>query len=298
MLSLPLIHRSALPAAVGGILLGLALPATAVRAQENKVEFPQASPRSVLKQRVGTTDIEIDYSRPGKNGREIFGALVPWAAVWRTGANASTKISFSDAVKIGDKEIPAGKYSLYTIPNANDWTIILHKDTSLWGAYKYKQENDVARVTVKPETAATPVETFTIGLDDVKEDSATLALEWDKTRVPVKLTTNTVEKVSAAIEKAAASGGPLEGPFYFGAANFYLAHNKDLDKALGWIDKAIEKNPKSWFVMFKKAEIQAKKGDKAGATATAEKAIAAIKAEPEPDAGDIAMVQKFIAGLR
>ena len=279
-----------------GLLLVFALP-IAASAQE-KVEFPAPSPRSIVKQRVGTTDIELDYSRPGKNGRDIFGALVPWAAVWRTGANAATKISFSDPVKLGDKEIPAGKYSLYTIPNAGDWTIIVHKDTSLWGAYKYKQENDVARVVVKPESLPTPVENFAISFDDLKEDSATLVLAWDRTRVPVKLTTNTVEKVSAQIEKAAASGQPQEGSFYFGAANFYLAHNKDLNKALAWIDQAIEKNPKSWFVLFKKAEIQAKNGDKPGAIVTAEKAIAMIKADPEPDQGDVMNVQRFIEKQR
>ncbi len=125
-----------------------------------------------------------------------------------------------------------------------------------------------------------------------------LSLEWDKVRVPVKMTTNTVEKVTAQVEKAAASGQPPADNFYFSAASFYLAQNKDLDKALQWIDKAVEKNPKSWFVILRKAEIQAKKGDKSGAVATAEKALAALKADAEPDQGDIAMIQGFIAKQR
>jgi hypothetical protein len=150
-------------------------------------EGPAPSPLSTLKQRVGTTDIEIEYSRPGVKGRKIFGDLVPFGEVWRTGANASTKISFSNPVKFEGTEAPAGKYALYTIPGEKEWTVIIYKDTSLGGAFGYKQADDFARIKVNPTKLSEPVETFTIDVNDIRDDSATLNFIWDKVRVPVKL---------------------------------------------------------------------------------------------------------------
>jgi hypothetical protein len=150
-------------------------------------EGPAPSPACTLKQRVGTTDIEIVYSRPGVKGRTIFGDLVKFDEVWRTGANASTKISFSKPVKFEGKEVPAGTYALYTIPGKTEWTVILHKDTSLWGATDYKPDNDLVRVKAVPVKLAEPVETFTIDVNNIRDDSATLDFIWEKTRVPVKL---------------------------------------------------------------------------------------------------------------
>src|SRR5689334_5814949 len=149
------------------------------------VQFPQASQHAVVKQRIGLTDIEVDYSRPNKNKREIFGGLVPWAKVWRTGANATTKIRISDAVPFGDKEVPAGQYALFTIPQANEWTIILSKNMDL----PYKPDGDVAKVTATPVSVPMEIETFTIGFDNLRADNATMFLAWDKTAVPVKVTT-------------------------------------------------------------------------------------------------------------
>ncbi len=117
-----------------------------LRAADEKPSFPDASQHAVVKQRVGLTDVEIEYSRPNKREREIFGGLVPYGKVWRTGANASTKITFSDAVKIGGKDVAAGEYAFYTLPTENEWTIILSKDTKGWGAYDYKADTDALRV--------------------------------------------------------------------------------------------------------------------------------------------------------
>ena len=144
----------------------------------------------MVKQRVGLTDVEVDYSRPNKNDREIFGGLVPYGKLWRTGANAVTKIKFSHAVTLGGKEIPAGEYALFTIPTADKWTIIVSKDAKVQSTAGYKQENDAARLAAKPEPNPVTIETFTISLADVKGASATLNFLWDKTRVPVKLTTD------------------------------------------------------------------------------------------------------------
>jgi tetratricopeptide (TPR) repeat protein len=267
-------------------------------AADEKVEFPQASQHAVLKQRIGLTDVEVDYSRPNKNKREIFGNLVPFGKTWRTGANRPTRIKFSAEVKLGDKPVPAGEYLVYTIPNANEWTVIISKDLNAQSVADYKQDADVARVTGKPTALTTPVETFTIGFEDLRANSATLYLEWDKTRVPVSLTTNDIEKVSKGIDAAVKSGKPQEPGFYYSAASFYFDQNKDLPQALKWVDQAIEKNPKAYFMHYKKAQILAKMGNKKEALAAATKSIELLQAGPNPDEGAIGTSRALIETLR
>ena len=200
--------------------------------------------------------------------------------------------------KLGDKEVPAGEYVLYTIPGASEWTIILSKNLKAQGLADHKPEDEVARVTAKPLTLAAAAETFTIGFEDLRANSATLYLEWDKTRVPVKLTTNDVEKVSNGIDAAVKSGKPQEAGFYYSAASFYLDQNKDLPQALKWVDQALEKNPKAYFMHLKKAQILAKMGNKKEAIAAAEKAIEMLQAEPNPDASAIGTNRALIDSLR
>jgi len=275
---------------VAGTLLAGGLRA----AEEKKIEFPAASQHSVVKQRVGLTDVEVDYSRPNKNGREIFGGLVPYGKLWRTGANAVTKIKFSDAVTLGGKEVPAGEYALFTIPTANEWTIILSKDAKMQSAADYKQENDAARITAMPESLPVPIETFTIALNDVKGASATLDFLWDKTRVPVKLTTDDVEQVSKQLDAAVSAGTALDARTAYQAAAFYYDNNKDMNQAGKWIDQALGKNPDAYFMHYKKAQIQAKLGNKKEATASAQKAINILKKDKAPDESAINNAQQII----
>jgi len=275
-------------------LAGLLLPQSLQAADEKKIEFPAASQGAVVKQRVGLTDVEVDYSRPNKNGREIFGGLVPYGKLWRTGANAVTKIKFSDAVTLGGKEIPAGEYALFTIPTANEWTIILSKDAKMQSTADYKQENDAARLTATPEVLPIPSETFTIALNDVKGASATLDFLWDKTRVPVKLTTDDVEQVSKQLDAAVSAGTPLDPRTAYQAAAFYYDNNKDMNQAAKWIDQALEKNPDAYFMHYKKAQIQAKLGNKKEATASAQKAIDILKKDKAPDMSAINNAQQII----
>jgi tetratricopeptide (TPR) repeat protein len=263
-------------------------------AEEKKIEFPAASQHSVVKQRVGLTDVEVDYSRPNKNDREIFGGLVPYGKLWRTGANAVTKIKFSKAVKLGGKDIPAGEYALFTIPTADEWTIIVSKDAKVQSAADYKQENDAARITAKPEAIPVTIETFTIGLADVKGASATLNFLWDKTRVPVKLTTDDVEQVSKELEAAVSAATPLDPRTAYQAAAFYYDNDKDMNQAAKWIDQALEKNPGAYFMHYKKAQIQAKLGNKKEATASAQKAIDILKKDKAPDESAIKNAQQII----
>ncbi len=283
-------------------LLGILAIATALAANSGaveKVEFPQVSQHTVVKQRIGLTDIEVDYSRPNKNDRAIFGGLVPFDKPWRTGANTATKLKISAPVKFGDKEVPAGEYVLYTIPGKDQWTLILSKNVKAQALTDQKPGDEVARVTAKPAlTLATPAETFTIGFEDLRANSAIFYLEWDKTRVPVKLTTNDVEKVMQGIDATIKSGEPQEAGFYYSAASFYFDQRKDLPQALKWVDQAIEKNPQAYFMQYKKAQILAKLGNKKEAVAAAEKSIELLKASPNPDETAIANSKALIDNLR
>jgi hypothetical protein len=278
--------------------LAICLVAGNIFAADEKVEFPSASQHAVVKQRVGLTDVEVDYSRPNKNNRKIFGGLVPFDKPWRTGANQPTKIKTSAPVKLGGKDVPAGEYVLYTIPGANEWTIVFSKNLKPQTVADHKPQDEAARVTAKPMTLSSPAETFSIGFEDLRTDSATLYLEWDNTRVPVKFTTNDVEKVSQGIDAAVKSGKPQEAGFYYSAASFYLDQNKDLPQALKWVDQAIEKNPKAYFMHYKKGQILAKMGNKKEAIAAAEKSIAILQAEPTPDETAIGTSRALIDSLR
>lgn len=245
-----------------------------------KLEFPAPSPTSTLKQRVGVTDIEVTYSRPGVKGRKIFGGLETYGKVWRTGANAATKISFSTAVKLNGTAIPAGEYALYSIPGKDEWTVIVYKVTGKWpwGAYDYKDTNDVARISVKPVTLPTPLETCTIGIDDISDESATFFIAWETTRVPMKLELDLTSTLVPQIEAVMASDAAKKP--YFEAAMFYYGHNLDLKKALAWIDAGIAAQPEALWMIYRKGLILAKMGDKAGALAAAQQSLAlAAKAD-------------------
>lgn len=263
-------------------------------AQTPKVEFPAPSPSGTLKQRVGLTDIEIVYSRPGLKGRMIFGGLIPYGQVWRTGANASTKISFNTAVKLNGTEIPAGQYALYTIPGENEWTVIIYKDTKLNGAFGYNQTNDLARIKAVPVKLAEPVETFTIDVNDIRDESATLNLIWEKTRVPVKLEMNVVATLVPQIE--AVMSAPEGRKPYYQAAMFYFDHGLDLQKASKWIDAAVAGN-ETYYIVHLKAKILAKLGDKEGAITAAKRSTElAIKAEG-PNSGYVKMNEDLISSV-
>ena len=218
----------------GGLLLASSLPA-----QTPKVEFPAASPACTLKQRVGLTDIEVVYSRPGVKGRTIFGGIVPYGQVWRTGANSATKITFSTPVKLNGTDIPAGTYALFTIPGENEWTIIINKDASQWGAFQYDEKADVARFKVTPDQLAEHIETFTIEFNDIRDESAVMNLVWNHVVVPLKIEIELTSKLVPQIEAAMASSDKKSDGFYFQAATFYYNHDQDLHKALDWVNACL-----------------------------------------------------------
>jgi len=247
-----------------------ALSAQAQTPPAPALEFPQASPAATVKQRVGLTDIEIEYSRPSVKGRKIYGELVPFGEVWRTGANSATKITFSTDVKLGGTAVPAGSYALFTIPGAAEWTIILNKVTGQWGSYSYDEKNDLMRVKAKPVAMTESLETMTIAIHEVRDDSAQLVIAWDKTRVPVKIETDIVAVLVPKIKAAMAAEGKKP---YFPAAMFYYEHNLDLKQAAAWIDEAIKEQPDALWMIYRKGLILAKAGDKAGALAAAKQSL-------------------------
>jgi hypothetical protein len=278
---------------VPALMLATASLTTTTSAQTPNLEFPAPSPTATLKQRVGLTDIEIVYSRPGLKGRKVFGGLVSYGEVWRTGANTATKVVFSTPIKINGTEVPAGTYALFTIPSELEWTVILSKAPGQWGAYRYDQKDDQLRVKVVPQKLAEPVETFTIDINDIRDDSATLNLIWEKVRVPVKLQLDLKAKLAPQIEKAMAA--PDGKKPYFQAAMFYYDHGMDLQKANEWVNAAI-KEREAFYIVHLKAKILAKLGDKEGAIAAAKRSTEL--AQEAKDSGYVTLNKDLIASLK
>ncbi len=248
------------------ILLSIVILAGTAHAQQ--LNIPKASPTQKLEQEFGTSKITVEYSRPGVKGREIYGGLVPYDSVWRTGANSSTKIFFGDDVMIEGNRVPMGNYALYTIPGRQSWTIIISKDTTLWGAFGYKKENDLIRFNVKPQPLPFSLETFTIDFANIKPAACDIDLLWDKTFVRMHITMDIDPKIMAQINEAMKN----DKPPYAQAATYYFDNGKDLSKAYEWINKAIEARPESYGMLLTKAKIEMKMGKKGDAVTTAQKA--------------------------
>lgn len=266
---------------------------------EAQVQTPQPSPGAMLSTVVGLTDVKVEYSRPKAKGRKIFGAgsdvLVPFGKLWRTAANVGSKVTFSDDVKFGGSDVPKGTYLLLTIPGATDWTVILYKDVAMGGNTDgYDQTKDQARATVKSEKLTEKVETFTIEISDVAENSksANLQIMWENTSVKVPITVDFDAKVMKSIE---ASTKVNPGNLYQ-AANYYYDNGKDLKQALEWVTISSAANPNAYWMTHLKAKIQKSLGDKKGAmeSALASKSVA----EKEKNADYVKMNDDLIKGLK
>jgi tetratricopeptide (TPR) repeat protein len=241
---------------------------------EAQVKTPQPSPKSTLSQVVGLTDVTVEYSRPSAKGRTIFGDLVPFGQLWRTGANANSTVSFSEDVVINGTTLKKGKYAIFTIPKADMWEIDFYATTDNWGLPENWDENDVAaRTNVNPIALGNHVETFTMAVNNITNDSATLDISWEKTMVSVKFEVPTQKAALASIEKVLS--GPTSGD-YFSSAQYFYQSNGDLNKALTYVNKALELNKdKPFWYNRLKSLIQAKLGDKKGAIETAKISLAA-----------------------
>lgn len=272
---------------ITGAVAIAALTSTSLNAQ---LKVPAPSPSGTVKQAVGLSDITIEYSRPGVKNRVIFGDVVPFGKVWRTGANAATKITFGEDVKVEGNAVAAGTYAIYTVPNKDNWEVMLYKDLTLGGnVADYKKENELVRFTVKPKTLNDKVETFTIDVADVTPSSANIEINWEKTRVSFSVVSDIDTKIMKSIETNVIN----DNRPYFQAASYYYDNNKDLAKASEWVDKAIASNPKAFWMVMLKAKIQAKQNDKKGAVASAEKVITLATEAKNDDY--MAMAKKLIA---
>ena len=247
------------------IVIALALVCSvAVRAQLN---LPPASTDATFKQQIGFGEVEIKYSRPSARGRTIYGGLVPFGELWRTGAHDATTIKFSEAVKLNGNDIPAGTYTLFTIPNQNEWTIVINKAIEMHGTSDYTQEQDLVRFTAKPEKSARYYETFTIEVNDLTKEEAGMFLLWENTQVKLTIKMNVDEKVMAEINDRINVKKEDRASLFYQSSSYYFNNNKDLKQAYAWIQIANGKAQDAAYLQLQ-AKIEAAMNDYAAAIKT------------------------------
>lgn len=273
----------------------LALAVSMAMVSFAQVKMPAPSPTQTIRQDFGMGSVEVTYSRPNAKNRTVFGNLVPWGKLWRTGANGATRIKFTDVVEMGGKQIDTGSYVIYTIPQKGEWEVVLNKGLSNWGVDGYKASDDVVRFKV-PATKVTPkAETFTMQIVNVGYEKCDLQLLWENTSVLIPISTNVKSRLKAQIETAMAS----DKKPYWQAANFYYEWDKDMNKALpavtGAIESAEKAGQKPFYMYLLKAKIQKEKGDKAGAKASAQTCVQMAKLAKNADYEK--MGAELIAGL-
>jgi len=251
------------------LLLGAGFCAIIITADAQPLRTPQPSTTQTIKQDLGIGSVELSYSRPGMKGRKIFGDLVPFGKVWRTGANNATTLTFSDSVIIGGTKLAPGKYGLLSIPDKDQWTLIISKQTDVTSPAAYKQESDAARVTVKPVTTKEVAETFTMQFANVKSNSTDLQIMWDNVAVSLPISTDLESKIMAQINNLMNK----DNRPYFQSAMYYMETGKDLNQAVAWLDKAIEQNPSAYWVYHQKANALARLGKKTEAKTIAQKSM-------------------------
>ncbi|MEO0898463.1 MAG: DUF2911 domain-containing protein [Bacteroidota bacterium] len=253
------------------VLLTIGAIVLAAMTLQAQVQTPAPSPSVKMEQAVGMSTVTLEYSRPGVKGRTVFGDLVPFDKIWRTGANRATKVTFSKDINFNGKEVKAGTYAMYTIPGKDSWTVMLNTDLSIGGnVAKYSTDTEVHRSTVKPNMMDTKMESFMIFVDNLRDASADLVLAWDQTAVVIPMKIDTDKDVMASIERTMA--GPSANDFY-ASALYYYNNDKDMDQALKWISKAADMRPEAYWVATWKARILDKMDKRDEAVSTAKKAM-------------------------
>ena len=246
---------------------------------EAQLKTPAPSPAQTIKQDFGISTVELSYSRPAMKGRKIFGDLVPFGNVWRTGANQATTLTFGEDVMIGGTKVAAGKYGLLTIPGKKEWTIIISKQTNVTSPSAYKEDMDVVRVMAAPEKMSDKIETFTIEFANITANKCDIEIKWDNTSVTLPISADVETKVMAQIDQLMNK----DNKPYFNAAMYYMENGKDLNTALGWFDKAVEAQPTAFWIHHQRANCLAKLGKKADAKMAAEKSIELATAAKNDD---------------
>lgn len=247
-----------------------------VSAQINK---PALSPRIEVKQQVGLVNATLDYGQPSRRERIVLGTLIPFGDVWRTGANSSTKISFDRTVQLGQNTIPEGTYALYTIPEKNEWTIIIHKDTKLWGAGGYDQANDLIRFKIPVIQLQDTVETLDIRFENFTMNGGDLSISWETVKVVIPLYVDSDAIIfNEILEKTADTLTDINAQTYYDAAKFYISKSKELETAMVWLTKAVDLKPTAFWMVYQKAKLAYDLGDYKLAKETAQNCSELAKA--------------------
>jgi len=260
-------------------LVALLIAGASQNSYAQELKTPQLSSSQTIIQELGLGKVTLVYSRPNVKGRKMFGGMEPYGVVWRTGANAATTITFTDDVTIEGNKVPAGEYGLFSIPDQNDWTVILSKKPDQWGAYTYKQDDDLLRFKVKTINHSDPLETLTMQFNNVDQTKCELEVRWENISFSFHISTEVDSKIMANIDDVMNHD---KKPYFF-AAQYYYENNKDLGKALEWISIGEKASPKSSFYKVWKARIQLKMGDKAGALKTAQEGVELAKADKDAE---------------
>ncbi len=269
----------------------VALAATVFSTAQAQIQLPAASPQATVSQQIGLGTVTVEYGRPSLKGRTMFGDRVPYGKVWRAGANKATNLVLSEEMVIGGKTIPAGRYGLYVVPNEAEFTFIVNKDANVFGAYSYKEENDLTRIAVKTEKAATPTENLTYEFTDFTPTSANLTLRWENKVAKLPLKNDPDARIMAQIAEQTAKADAKPGVL-MAAADYYYETNRDLKQAMTWANKVVEADQKYWTYHLR-AKIAAKAGDCKTARADAQQSLDMAK-----KAGDDAYVKNNEALLK
>lgn len=251
----------------------------AISTADAQIKIPAASSATTITQGVGIHDVTLSYQRPNINGRVVFGELVPFGQVWRTGANNIPVLTFKEEVSVEGHAVPAGTYGVLTIPEQNKWTVILTKNAQQWGAYEYKQEEDFLRFDVVPTTLSEKVESFTMSFDNVTAKSTQISLAWENTKVAFGITVDQSKEILASIEEA------MKGDKkpYFQAAQYYYFNDLDIQQAIEWATLAEQENDDAPWIKYWRARMHLKAGDKKGAIEAAQRGVAVATRDSNPE---------------
>jgi len=276
--------------------LGIAALSLAAQAQ---IKLPAPSQGATVSQKIGLTEVTVEYSRPAVKGRTVFGDLVPYGELWRTGANASTKINFAHDVTIEGSLIPAGKYSFFTIPTEDSWKIIFNSNHDMSGTAGYDSKLDVLVLAKRPSKGEVFTESLSFSFENIKDNSGTLVLAWEKIRLELTISQDVDSIIMSQIkEQLINSKTEAEAGTYYSAAMYYKDKGLDLNQALVWMNKACDKRPEAFWYTHRKAELLFSMGKKKEALEAAEKSLATAKANADGDYGYIKMNEELMARIR
>ena len=260
-----------------------------------QIKSPQPSPTATITQKVGVSDISVEYSRPGAKGREIFGGLVSYGKMWRTGANKATKITFNENCVFGGAKVKKGSYSLFTIPGEKEWTVVLNKNTELWGVGEYDEENQVCSIVAKAINTKDFTESFTIDFGTFQSFSAIMSLKWANTKIDIKIESLEAKKIEKQYLELLTKG-PSANDYYNGA-KFFADNTSEYEMALEWINTAVKKRPDAFWMQFHKARILKKMGNNKESILVAEGVIELAR-EKKDDYGYIKRSEDLIKSIK